>query len=196
EGARVRRAVSRRDDQAPRRRARDGAGAVLDARRGPAVGDLRVRVGRGGGSEDGNRAHGRHVEGADEMRVLAAALSATLAIGAQQAPQPPAQQPPAQPPAQAQPEVVQTPPRASNDPRVNLKPGMRDAGQAIKNMELLVSVRKPESCEPKPAPAAPANGSAAAAPPGAGAPSGGGAPAAGRGNIASSLDFANSDIAF
>ena len=74
------------------------------------------------------------------MRVLAAALSATLAMGLQQAQQaPPAQQPP---------EVVQTPPRVSNDPRVNLKPGMRDAGHAIKGMELVAAVPKPASPPP------------------------------------------------
>ena len=134
------------------------------------------------------------------MRLLAAALSATLAMGAQQAQQPPAQpaptQPAAQPPAQQPPEVVQTPPRVSNDPRVNLKPGYRDAGHAIKNMELVASVPKPERFEPPAAPPAPhANGSAAAPSTGGSAPAGA-APAGGRGNVASSLDFANSDLAF
>src|SRR3954464_9675651 len=44
---------------------------------------------------------------------------------------------------------------------------------------------KPEGFEPKPVPPAPDAGSAAGAP-----------PATGRGNVASTLDFANSDIAF
>ena len=117
------------------------------------------------------------------MRLFAAALSATLAMGLQQA-QPPAQSP-AQPPAPTSqtppPEIVQTAPRASNDPRVNLKPGLRDAGHAIKNLELLAAVPKPETFEPK-APPAPAAYDA-------------GAPNA-RATLASSLDFANSDIAF
>jgi hypothetical protein len=122
------------------------------------------------------------------MRLFAAVLSATLAFGAQQAQQqPPAQQPPAQPPPATQPaptptaqapEVVQTAPRVSNDPRVNLKPGLRTAGVAIKNVELLASLPKPENFEPKPTP------------PDAGSPSGA------RGTVQSSLDFANSDLAF
>ena len=32
----------------------------------------------------------------------------------------------------------------SNDPRVGLKPGLRDAGQAARNMELVASLPKPE----------------------------------------------------
>ena len=69
EGARVRSPVPRGHDQAPRRRADDGAGAVRDAGRRPGVGDLRVRVGRGRRSADGNRSHGRNAQGAarDEM---------------------------------------------------------------------------------------------------------------------------------
>ena len=144
------------------------------------------------------------------MRLLAAALSATLAMGAQQAQQPPAQpptqqpqqtpQPPAQPAAA---EIVQTEPRVSNDPRVNLKPGMRDAGHAIKHMELLASVPKPAGFELKPPPPAPApapapapdNSSAAGAVSAAGTPPAATPPAGGRG-LASSLDFANSDLAF
>lgn len=105
------------------------------------------------------------------MRLYAAAFAATLAMGLQQAQQ-------AQP---APPEIVQTAPRESNDPRVHLKAGMHDAGVAARNIELLASMPKPAGFEPKetPAPAA-----------------GGAAPAAGRGSVVSSLDFANSDIAF
>ncbi len=113
------------------------------------------------------------------MRLMGAACAAMLAFGAQQAQQ--GQAPPAPPAQQA--EVVQTAPRESNDPRVHLKPGLTDAGVAAKNIELLASMPKPASFQFKDVPA----------PPDAGAASGA-APA--RGNIASSLDFANSDIAF
>jgi hypothetical protein len=113
---------------------------------------------------------------------MGTALAAALAFGAGQAQQnPPAQQPPAQ--AQQPPEVVQTAPRESNDPRVHLKAGLTDAGVAAKNIELLASMPKPASFLPKEAPTPPDAGAA-----------GGAAPA--RGNIVSSLDFANSDIAF
>jgi hypothetical protein len=97
----------------------------------------------------------------------------------------------------------------SNDPRVGLKPGMRNAGVAARNMELLASVPKPSAFEPKdepaaaapatPAPAASATTSTATStttttsttasnPPAA--------PANGRGNPAAGLNFANSDLAF
>src|SRR5687768_6666009 len=33
---------------------------------------------------------------------------------------------------------------ASNDPRVGLKPGFRDAGQVARNMELIATLPKPE----------------------------------------------------
>src|SRR5581483_8712597 len=33
---------------------------------------------------------------------------------------------------------------ATNDPRVGLKPGLHDAGEAIKNLEKLASLPKPE----------------------------------------------------
>jgi len=113
------------------------------------------------------------------MRLFAAALSATLAFAAQQAP--PAQtqaqtpQPAAQQPAA---EVVQTAPRDSNDPRVNLKPGLTNAGVAAKNIELVATMPKAPGFQPKAAPASD-NGAAG-----------------GRASVASSLDFANSDLAF
>jgi hypothetical protein len=126
------------------------------------------------------------------MRLIGVALAATLALGAQQPPPGgTSAQPQQQPPAQ-QPEVVQTAPRVSNDPRVNLKPGLKDAGTVAKNIELVSTMGKPESFQPKPAPDASAAGGAGVSS-GAGA---GAAPAAARGNIASSLDFANSDLAF
>ncbi len=71
----------------------------------------------------------------------------------------------------------------TNDPRVGLKPGMRDAGQAARNMELLSSLPKPEGFSdtdaPAPAPQPAGTTGAAAARP-----------------QRSSLNFANSDLAF
>jgi hypothetical protein len=110
------------------------------------------------------------------MRQLATAIAATLALGAQQAPQ---QAPPTSAPQSPQPEIVQTAPRESNDPRVHLKPGLTDAGVAVKNLELLTAMTKPAGFQPPPAP--PAAAAAAADP---------------RAALISSLDFANSDIAF
>ena len=96
---------------------------------------------------------------------------------------------------------------STTDPRVGLKPGFRDAGVAARNMELVSSMPKPEGFfdpkvpagvgsapepapagtttppNPEPAPAAPSNNATPAAPAGGG---GGG----------SSLNFANSDLAF
>ncbi|HYT73481.1 MAG TPA: hypothetical protein VEL79_01925 [Vicinamibacterales bacterium] len=104
-------------------------------------------------------------------------------------------------------------PQASTDPRVGLKAGFHDAGQASRNMELIATLPRPSGFfDPKapagdpmpqrgsgggpgaPAPAAQPPAAATAtptpAPPGAGgrgaAPGGGG----------SGLNFANSDIAF
>jgi hypothetical protein len=81
----------------------------------------------------------------------------------------------------------------TNDPRVGLKPGLRDAGQAARNMELLSSMPKPEGFF-DPATEGPASAKPAppAAPAAAGAPAG--TPAAGRGG--GGLNFANSDLAF
>ncbi|HEX4567111.1 MAG TPA: hypothetical protein VH138_10805 [Vicinamibacterales bacterium] len=97
-----------------------------------------------------------------------------------------------------------------NDPRVGLKPGFKDAGQAARNMELVASLGKPsgffDPANPSGAPmpgrgaggGAPAGTAAPAATPSAGAPApnGAAAPGAGRGRGPSGLDFANSDIAF
>ena len=109
------------------------------------------------------------------MRLTGVALAATLALGAQSLPQQPAQQPQtAQPPAQQRPaEIVQTAPRVSNDPRVSLKPGLTDAGVAAQNIQLVATMAKPAGFQPKDTTAA-----------------------GGRAGIASSLDFANSDLAF
>jgi hypothetical protein len=120
---------------------------------------------------------------------MGAALAASLAFGAQQAQQAPA---PTQPPQQ--PEVVQTAPRQSNDPRVGLKAGLTDAGVAAKNIELVSSMGKPPAFQPNDGGAAPAG--ASTVPPAGGAPAANGAAAARGASIASSLDFANSDLAF
>ena len=39
----------------------------------------------------------------------------------------------------------QRPRRLDNDPRVGLKPGLHDAGEAARNMELVASLPKPEA---------------------------------------------------
>jgi hypothetical protein len=111
----------------------------------------------------------------------------------------------------------------TNDPRVGLKPGLRDAGIAVKGMELVSSMPKPEGffdpknpagiptppetapaaagspgATPAPdaaaAPAAPATGAPAAGAPADGAPRPGPPPGGGGGGA--SLNFANSDLAF
>ena len=95
------------------------------------------------------------------------------------------------------------------DPRVGLKAGIRDAGQAIRNLDLVASLPKPagffdpQSPLGRPTPpetppnAAPANG----ATPAAGAPNANATPAAPRPPAfdpatANRLDFTNSDLAF
>jgi hypothetical protein len=129
-----------------------------------------------------------------DQRVLCftAALLAAVAAGhAQSAPQNPPVVPPDGPTAALH----------SNDPRVGLKAGYRNAGVAAKNMELVASVPKPAPFEPKDilegaASATPDAAPAPSATPAA-APNAPAAPAtpAGRGGPRG-LDFANSDLAF
>jgi hypothetical protein len=117
------------------------------------------------------------------------------------------------------------PTASTTDPRVGLKPGLRDAGIAAKNMELVATLGKPEGFfDPKsPAgdvvpPEPPQNAGAANGAPSSGAtpstppatpspapattpgtaPAAGapGAPPAGGGGGGGGLNFANSDIAF
>ena len=122
------------------------------------------------------------------MRVMGTVLAATLAFGAQQTQQAAAAAAAgaaairAAAPATQQPEVVQTAPRESNDPRVTLKPGLTNAGVAAKNIELVATMPKPAEL--------PAEGGAAGAVRRHGTANGG------RASVASSLDFANSDLAF
>ena len=86
---------------------------------------------------------------------LAAAMSSAVLIGAAQTPQT----------------------AATADPRVGLKPGLHDAGQAARGMELVTALGKPKGFEPAPA----TDGAAAVG---------------GRANMAAALAFANSDVAF
>ena len=78
------------------------------------------------------------------------------------------------------------------DPRVGLKPGLRDAGQAARNMELVASLPKPEGFydpkQPAGEPTAPERPAGTAAP--------AASPATPTASRASGLGFANSDIAF
>ena len=97
----------------------------------------------------------------------------------------------------------------ASDPRVGLKAGLRDAGQAARNMELVASLPKPEGFfDPKAPAGEPTAPERASQPAGSGATAGSGAAAAtgpaqgapaqngGRGSAGSGLNFANSDLAF
>jgi hypothetical protein len=99
---------------------------------------------------------------------------------------------------------------ASNDPRTKLKPGFRDAGVAVRNMELMATLPKPEGFFDPSAPAGTTtpperegrgggNGSPES-PPVADPPETPESPAAGRGGRGAAggggLNFANSDLAF
>ena len=102
--------------------------------------------------------------------------------------------------------------RAGSDPRVGLKAGLRDAGVAIRNMELVASLPKPEGFFDPSAPAGettppetppgaptPASGQPGASAPASGQP-GASTPASGQAAApaasAGFLRFANSDLAF
>ena len=119
------------------------------------------------------------------MAASALVLSFVIA-GAAQEQRPPAPVPPAD-----------APKPSIDDPRVGLKPGLRDAGQAARNMELVSSLPKPEGFFDPEAPA----GEATPPETSANAPvqAGGARPAAGTTPARpqrSSLNFANSDLAF
>ena len=75
-----------------------------------------------------------------------ALVAASLAVGNAQQPAPQAQ-PPAERPPQQQPDPVppdNLPRPSTTDPRANLKPGVKDAGVAAWNMELVANLPKPE----------------------------------------------------
>ena len=80
------------------------------------------------------------------MVASAAMVAASLAVGYAQQPTPPA--PPAAPDTpQQQPDPVppdDLPRPSTTDPRANLKPGVKDAGVAAWNMELVSNLPKPE----------------------------------------------------
>ena len=87
------------------------------------------------------------------------------------------------------------------DPRVGLKPGLRDAGVAARNMELVVTIPKPKGFFDPTSPAGdtvpaetPAGAAPAPAPPSPAAPAPGAKPAPARPPF--TLNFANSDMAF
>ncbi len=103
--------------------------------------------------------------------------------------------------AQDRPAAVQAP-----DPRVGLKPGLRDAGQAIRHMQLVASLPKPdgffdpkapggEATEPE-TPDTPAASAAPATPPAPAAPAAATSKPATPAPPRASLNYANSDLAF
>src|SRR5476649_845536 len=92
------------------------------------AGDFFVRLRRGRRSAHGNRSHGFNAEGAAEMRSVAATCLCVSAVMLVAAIEGGAQQRPADP----------------NDPRVGLKAGLRDAGEAARNMKRIASLPKPE----------------------------------------------------
>ena len=73
-------------------------------------------------------------------------VATTLAVGYAQQPatqaQPPAERPPQQQPDPTPPDNLPRP--STTDPRANLKPGVKDAGVAAWNMELVANLPKPE----------------------------------------------------
>jgi len=134
------------------------------------------------------------------MRVAIAgsvALSAALLVGVIEGR---AQQPPAQPAAQPQPERPPDPVPPSNlarpnpnsgDPRIGLKPGLRDAGEVARNLERIASLGKPDGFfDPK----KPAGGELPGETP-PGAPAATPSPAV-IAQITAALGFSNSDLAF
>jgi hypothetical protein len=108
--------------------------------------------------------------------------------------------------------VAQQKPSDPNDPRVNLKPGLRDAGVAARGMELVATKGRPEGFyDPKnpaglPMPGDQPGNATPPAPPRTAPQTGGGPPAPGGPQPyapssaappgAGGLDFANSDLAF
>src|SRR5260370_34046267 len=115
------------------------------------------------------------------------ALAASLAVPAlgiaQRGPQPD--------PSKALPPGVYSNPRAgADDPRVGLKPGLFDAGEAIFGLQKIASLQKPpgfapdpNAPEPPPPPAPPAN-----------APAGGRGPTINTGTVNSDLAFSGNHL--
>ena len=102
--------------------------------------------------------------------VIAGCLSVAIAaaVSAQQPPQqPPPQQQPPRPPDPVPPATLERPSTTSGDPRIGLKAGIHDAGEAAKNLERIASLGKPDGfydpklpagsvTPPEPAPGSPA----------------------------------------
>ena len=86
---------------------------------------------------------GTHFSKTAWMTTVAVTMAGTLAIGRAQTTQstPP---PPQAPPSQPAPPPGPTHALHAKDPRVGLKPGIEDAGTAVKGMELVSHVNKPE----------------------------------------------------
>src|SRR5580658_4341789 len=110
-----------------------------------------------------------------------AALTLCSLSSAQRGPQP-------DPTKAAPPSVYSNPRSGADDPRIGLKPGLYDAGEAISGLQKVASMQKPpgfapdpNAPEPPPPPAPPA-----------------GTPAAGRGGRGPTLNTGttNSDLAF
>jgi hypothetical protein len=102
---------------------------------------------------------------------------------------------------------AQQAPAAANDPRIGLKPGLKDAGVAARHMELVSTMPKPDGffdpkdplgpITPPETPPTPAPAGTAAAPTTPAAPAAPAAtPATPAAQQRSGLDFANSDLAF
>ena len=137
------------------------------------------------------------------VSVCLATLAGIVPIRAQQPPAPQPQQQPAQPqepprpPDPIPPGNLARPNPASGDPRIGLKPGFRDAGEAARHLERIASLAKPDGFfDPK----EPSGGPLPPEPPPApnGAAASGAAPnaQAAADAVASRLGFSNSDLAF
>jgi hypothetical protein len=103
---------------------------------------------------------------------------------------------------------AQQAPASPNDPRIGLKPGLKDAGVAARHMELVSTMPKPDGFfDPKdplgpvtppetPPTPAPAGAAAPASPDAPATPAATATPATPPAQQRSGLDFANSDLAF
>ena len=87
-------------------------------------------------------------------------------------------------------------PAPSTDPRVGLKPGLRDAGQAVRNLQLVVSVPKPQGFFDPAAPAGDPTGPERTRPQADGADPPDPPEEKEVATVRSALRFANSDLAF
>jgi hypothetical protein len=117
----------------------------------------------------------------------AAVLALSLGFAALSAAQQPQNQAPPTPP---EPKVYYNPRSGPDDPRVGLKAGLYDAGEAIFGMEKVASLPKPSGFAPGDSAGAPAPAPA----PAAGAAAGGRAPAANYGSVNSDLAFAGNHV--